>query len=191
MPSPWNLGFPAYLIYDGWGHVRVGQELTTSGIEFRCAKSLRRVENGSKSAVSIPNFGYLVTAQVIFNSKEGCLIDFGLRAVGKPDLTPEGVSVGEYVTGEISLLVERQTALPSDAERLVPHCIWQVAGLTADLTPYSPHPDATSSKVLIRDDSRAEYKQVPSTLALDQEMRIPTTANVRLGFYLHCNLKVS
>jgi len=191
MSEPWNLYFPSYLIYDGWGHIHVGQELVTSGVEFRCAQSLRRAEDRSKSAVPALNFGYLVTARVIFKSKEGCLIDIGLPAVGTPDLMPEGTSVGESVTGEIRLLIERQTALSSDDERLVPRCTWHVAGITADLTPHIQHPDPTLSKVLVRDDSRAQHEQVPSTLALDQEMRIPTTTNLGLGFFLHCNLKVS
>jgi hypothetical protein len=191
MSEPWNLYFPSYLIYDGWGHVHVGQDLVTSGVEFRSVRSLRRAEDQSKSAVPAPSFAYLVTAEVIFKSKEGCLIDFGLPAVGAPDLMPEGASVGEYVTGEIRLLVERQVALASDVERSVPRSIWHVAGITADLTPYIQHSDPTFAKVLVRDDSRAQYKQVQSTLALDQEMRIPTTTNVKLGFYLHCNLKVS
>jgi hypothetical protein len=190
MSESWNLYFPSYLIYDGWGHVHVGQELETSGVEFCCKQSLTNTEDQTKSAALLPNFGYLVTAQVIFKSKEGCLIDFGFPAVGTPDLVLGEARVNEYVTGEIRLFVERQTALSSDNERLVPRCRWHVAGITADLTPYIQHSDPTFSKVLVRDDSRAEYKQVPSTLAVDQEMRIPTTTNIRLGFYLHCNLKV-
>src|SRR6266481_4898046 len=183
MSERWNLYFPSYLIYDGWGHIHVGQELVTSGVEFLCAQSLRGAEDQSKSAVPALNFGYLVTGQVIFKSKEGCLIDFGLPAVGTPDLMPEGISVGEYVTGEIRLLVERQTALSSDDERLVPRCTWHVAGITADLTPYIQPLDPTFSKVLRGDGSRVQHELVPSTLALDQEMRIPTTTNLRLGFY--------
>ena len=71
-------------------------------LQFRWAQFLSGAEDQRKSAVPAPNFGYLVTAQVNFKPREGCLIDFGLPAVGSPDLMPEGTS---------GLLVERQTAI--------------------------------------------------------------------------------
>jgi len=88
MAQHWNLFFPAYLIWDGWGHISEGQELPSHGLEFGAAQPLLTSTDRRKSAVPAADFGYSATVEVVFRSDKACLIDFGLIAVGKPGLLP-------------------------------------------------------------------------------------------------------
>jgi hypothetical protein len=181
MSQHWNLSFPAYLIWDGWGHIRVAQKLASRGLEFGTTQQLQIATGRHKSAIHATHFGYLATAEVLFRSEKACLIDFGVIAIRTADVLPNRAAVGDYVTGEIGLSIDRTTVVPEEIESSVPQYRWEVEKITADVTPYIPHP--ANSRVLVKDESRLRYREVQAT---SDVCGLPTTESVRGGFILHC-----
>jgi len=186
MPEHWNLFFSDYLIYDGWGHIRVGQEIASSGLDFWSAHPLLISTDRRKSAIPLPAFRYSVSAEVVFRSDKACILDFGLFAFGTPDLLPDGAKIGEYVTGNIGLGIDRSIAVSKDIERSIPKYKWRVDGITADVSPFIPF--AKNSPTLVRDDSRLRFEEVQSTSTIEKELGKLTAESMRGGFYLCCKL---
>src|SRR5580704_12146361 len=125
MSQNWNLYFDSYLIWDGWGHIRVGQELRSIGLQFSSRHSLRNTTGSVKSATPVRGFEYSVGAEIVFKSDNACVIDFGLKAVNTPDLLLDAANRGDYVVGEICLSLDRSTLLPEEIELSFPHYKWQ------------------------------------------------------------------
>jgi hypothetical protein len=90
---------------------------------------------------------------------KACLIDFGLKAIGKVNFLPPDAKVGDLVVGQIKLGLPISTEIaPTVAYR------WTVKGITADVTPFIQHPER---KYFFRDASNVLYKEVPATSALN------------------------
>lgn len=190
MPQNWNLYFPSYLIWDGWGHIHVGQELRSIGLQFWSKHPLRNTANPSKFAIPARGHEYSVSAEIAFRADDACVIDFGLKAVSTPDVLPDGANRGDYVTGEIGLSLDRSVLLPKEIELSFPHYKWRVDAINADVTPYIPHP--TDRRALVRDESRLQYMEVESTMGVNNEWERPTTReSVCGGFIFHCELRLS
>lgn len=101
------------------------------------------------------DYQYRVAAEVIFIvEKKAVVIDFGLMAIGNIDNFQPNVQLGDFVMGEISV------GFPLCIEPIPDELItrmgrrWQVAGISADLTPYSNGR---------RDSTQIAYKEVSST----------------------------
>jgi hypothetical protein len=186
MSHNWNLYFSSYLIWDGWGHIRAGQELRSIGLQFWSRHSLRNTIDSVKSAIPVRGFEYSVGAEIVFRSDNACVIDFGLKAVNTPDSLLDGANRGDYVVGEICLSLDRSILLPEEIEFSFPHYKWQVQGITADVTPYISHP--ADRRALVRDESRLQYVEVQSTTGVNNEWERPTRESVRGGFFLQCKL---
>ena len=186
MSQNWDLHFASYLIWDGWGHIRVGQELRSTGLQFWSRHPLRCTTDSGKSATLVRGLEYSVSAEIVFRSDDACVIDFGLKAVNRSDVLLDGASRGDYVAGEIGLSLDRSVLLPEEIELSFPHYEWQVDGITADVTPYIPHP--TDHRLFVRDETRLQYVEVQSTTGLNNEWKRPTRESVQGGFILHCKL---
>jgi hypothetical protein len=186
MSQNWILHFASYLIWDGWGHIHVGQELQSIGLQFWSRHPLRNTADTSKSAMPVRGLEYSVSAEIVFRSNDACVIDFGLKAVNTSEILLDGANRGNYVAGEIGLSLDRSVLLPEEIELSFPRYKWQVEGISADVTPYIPHP--TDHRALVRDESRLQYVEVQSTTGVNNEWKRPTREHVRGDFILHCKL---
>jgi len=161
----WSLHYARYLIEDCEPERRVGETFDYFALEFWTTKRLKKYRQKKKTATAIAGYQYQVSAEVIYASKDSCVIDFGLLTVGRPDAIPSGCKEGDYVIGELRL------NLPL-AVRGVPDSIiegmkykWLVNKIDADLTPYISHPD--NPKFFFRDESRIQFETVRSTASVN------------------------
>lgn len=161
MPKEWNLHYAGWIIGDGEPDRRVGEVFDWWVLEFGSLQGLASAKENTRSATPAGDFDYQIVAEVIFISPEsdrlaGCLIDFGLKAIGYSCELPSGSKQGDYVSGTITI------GLPATAPTL-PEALfkgleqrWRVNRIFADLTPYSP-------ETCMRDPSRIQYQEVDST----------------------------
>jgi hypothetical protein len=161
MPTEWNLRYDDWMIGDGEPDRRVGEVFDWFAVEFASAKGLASVPEKSKSAVAMQDFEYRVVAELIYMSETACVIDFGLKAIGRSaDLLP-GCKQGDRVCGDIMIGIPGSTEIVPDHILKALRYRWRVNRVSADVTPYVPHSD--NQRFLIRDVSRIQYLQIDST----------------------------
>jgi hypothetical protein len=176
MLTEWSLHYPRWVIEDGYPDREVGETFEWFNVDFGAEPPLTKAGVRSKLAIPTADFGYNVTGEVACLSDEGCLLDFGLRAMGlRRDVAPD-CREGDYVTGKIGISVEYGLIYLPEAVFDTLKCRFHVNRITADLTPFILHPDSHS---FIRDESRIQYVDVKSTLELKAEDYILHCTEVR------------
>jgi hypothetical protein len=162
MLTEWSLHYPRWVIEDGYPYRDVGATFEWFNVDFNADPPLAKTAVRYKSAVPIADFGYRITGEVECLSEEGCLLDFGLRAMSSRTALAPDCKQGDYVTGEIAIsLVYGIMYLPEAVFETL-KCRWHVNRITADLTPYVSHPD--NPRFFLRDETRIQYADVRSTL---------------------------
>ena len=162
MNLEWNLHYFRYVIDDGEPERHVGDEFDWFAISFWSDAKLTRAMERTKAAVPIADNAYRVSAEVTYVSHDpeqaACILDFGIKAVSNSaDILPPECQEGEYVTGEIRLELPLCT-------KVFPHELarrWRVNRISADLTPYGPHP--------VSDASAVRYQEVDDTNSVEAE----------------------
>jgi hypothetical protein len=168
MTNEWNLYYEGWIIGDGEPDRRVGEVFDWWALEFGSVQGLASAKENTRSATPVGDFEYLVVAEVVYVSPEtdrraGCLIDFGLKAVGYSCNLPPGSKQGDYVCGIIGIgMPAIAPTLPEALFKGLEHR-WRVNRIFADLTPYS-------SDTCMRDRSRIQYQEVDSTEALRTQL---------------------
>lgn len=165
MQAEWNLRYEGgWAVADGEPHLSVGDVFGWEWVGFFSQNGLATGEEKSKLVIPIPDFEYQVVAEVIYVSDKACVIDFGLRAIGKSSCLRPGCKQGDYVRGNVSLslLGYTEIGVPDALMQTLEHR-WRVNRISADLTPYVER----SERVFIRDDSRIHYENVSSTESVD------------------------
>lgn len=166
MRSEWNLGYPRFIIDDGGPDITVGETLSWHALEFWSKHTLTPSDSPVKAAMDDDDFGYTVNAEVVFLSETASVIDFGLRAVGSPDLPRSGALPGSFVSGLIYLGLPLCTpVVPYDLRPAFAYK-FQVKSIWADVTPYVQAGDASGGVWLVRDAGSIRYQSVLSTAAL-------------------------
>ena len=165
MDSPtqleWNLHYFRWVIDDGEPERHVGDVFDWFAISLWSETALTRAVERTKTAAPNADNSYRVTGEVIYVSHDteqaACILDFGMKAESSTvDILPPECQEGEYVTGEIRLELPLWT-------KLSPHELahrWRVNRISADLTPYVPHP---VSFHFMRDSSAVQSREVVGT----------------------------
>jgi hypothetical protein len=149
------------MIADGESDRAVGDTFDWFAIDFWTEEGLAQADECSKSVVPVDDYKYQVVAEVTYLSDKACIIDFGLKATASSDRLPAGCKEGDYVTGDVYLNLPLCTEVgPEEVFKALAHR-WRVNRISADMTPYIPHPDYSSGS--IRDGSRACYQDVRDT----------------------------
>ncbi len=162
MPAEWSLNYPRYMIEDGCPDVSVGQILTWL-VEFWPESTLALTQEKSISAIEVGDHRYLIAGEVVFLSHSACVIDFGLRAIGRKENLPLGVKDGDFVRGEVGVGLPLSTeAAPEEILASLDY-EWEVQSVLADLTPRVEVVDEFGRHWFYRDDSRVSYRKVKST----------------------------
>lgn len=184
MPSEWNLHYEGWMIGDGEPDRRVGEVFDWWTLEFWSLQGLASAKEKTRSATPAGDFEYQVVAEVVYVSPEldrlaGCLIDFGLKAIGYSSNLPPGSKQGDYVYGTIGIGIPAIVGtLPEALYKGLEHR-WRVNRISADLTPYTSEvcmPDGTRLPQGMRDSSRIQYQEVNSTESVRTH-----------GYILHCS----
>jgi hypothetical protein len=177
MLTEWSLHYPRWLIGDGYLNRSVGATFEWFNVEFWADEPLKSGGVRSKTAIPIADFRYKIIGEVEFLSDEGCLVDFGLRAMGVRSTLASDCKKGDYVTGEVGIGLGLDIQfLPEDVFSTL-KCKWHINRITADLTPLSSDPD--NAGCFIRDESRIQYVDVKSTLEVKVRDYILHCAEVR------------
>ena len=154
MPNDWSLRYDAWIIGDGEPDRTVGDIFDWFAVEFWSQAGLIQVNERAKSATEAANYEYRVSAEVVFVSEEACIIDFGMRAIGRRGTLPPGCKEGDHVSGQIGIGIPLGTAVVPIG--LLRGYRWRVNQISADLTPRMPGSG-------LPDDSRTQYQAVSST----------------------------
>jgi hypothetical protein len=173
MPTEWSLHYPLWVIQDGYPSREVGETFEWFNVDFWADPPLAKSGVRSKNAVPIADFRYRVTGEIECLSEEGCLLDFGLRAMSYRTGVAPDCREGDYLTGEIALSIEYGIRYLPEAVFDTLKCRWHVNRITADLTPYISHPD--NPRFFFRDETRIQYVDVRSTREVKAE-----------NYILHC-----
>lgn len=173
MLSEWNLHYPRWVIEDGNPDREVGQTFEWFNVEFGADPPLVKTDICEKSAIPAADYTYEVTGVVECLSAEGCLLDFGLRAMASRTAVAPDCKQGDYVTGQIAISIEYGLMCLPQAIFDTLKCKWRVNRISADLTPYISHSDHPG--LMIRDRTRIRYVDVRSTLEVKAE-----------NYILHC-----
>jgi len=170
MLAEWNLRYEEWIIGDGEPDRHIDEVFDWFTLGFWSKEKLGKITEEQKGAVPVSDFRYRVVAEVIYLSKNACIIDFGLRATATAEFMPRGCQKGDYVTGEIGLLLPLVTEVEPREEFKKLAYRWRVRRISADLTPY------VNSR---RDESRIQYQDVLATYSVKAKC-----------YVLHCS-KVS
>ena len=173
MLTEWSLHYPLWVIQDGYPSREVGETFEWCNVDFGADPPLAKTGIRSKIAIPIADFGYRVTGEVECLSDEGCLLDFGLRAMSFHKAIAPDCKQGDYVTGEIGISLAYGIMYLPEAVFDTLKCRWHINRITADLTPYISHPD--NPRFFFRDETRIQYADVRSTLEVKAE-----------DYILHC-----
>jgi hypothetical protein len=161
MQPEWNLHYARWVIEDGEPDRNVAEIFDWFALTFWTETRLAKANEHLMSATPVGDYKYRVVAEVTYMSNTACIIDFGLKATADSDLLPQGCTQGSYVSGEISLSLPLCTEVgPEDVFKVLAHK-WRVNRISADMTPYVPHPHY--SRGFIRDASQVRYQDVPGT----------------------------
>jgi len=161
MRSEWNLHYAGWVIEDGQPDRSIGEIFDWFAITFWTEECLAKVNERSRSAVGVGDYRYRVVAEVTYTSDRACIIDFGLKATASSDRLPPECAPGDYVTGEVYLNLPLCTEVgPEEIFKTLAHR-WQVNKISADLTPYVPHPH--NPRHFLRDPSQIRYEELAST----------------------------
>ena len=167
------LRYARWVIADGEPDRDVGEVFDWFALTFWTEAALASSKERSRSAVPVDDYKYRVVAEVTYLSERACIIDFGLKATASSDRLSAGCKKGDYVTGEICLNLPLGTEVgPEEVFKKLAHRR-QVKRISADMTPYVPHPDYSGGS--IRDASQVRYQDVPDT------------SSVRADSYVHCS----
>jgi hypothetical protein len=182
MQREWNLHYFRFVIGDGEPERRVSDVFDWFAISFWSDAGLIRTTEKTRSATSINEDRYRVTAEVIYISHDpkqaACIVDFGIRAISSGvDIPPSGCQEGDYLTGEVLLELPLCTAVH-------PHNLvhrWRVNKISADLTPYVLD---SSNRMYVRDTSQILYKDTPGTDSVQAESYLLHCCDLGAGFEL-------
>ena len=111
MPA-WDLHYDRFLIEDCAPERHVGDVFDYFALEFLTSIRLKKYRQKKKTAIATTDHCYQVSAEVVRVSKDGCVIDFGLLAAGRPNQIPSGCKEGDYVVGEVRITL--------------PLCVWPI-----------------------------------------------------------------
>jgi hypothetical protein len=169
----WNLHYFRWVIGDGNPERHVGEVFDWFATTFWSEATLAKADEHEKTAAPIADNAYRVAAEVVYIStdalQDACVIDFGIRAISDLEILAPGCREGDYVTGQVRLELPLCTKIsPHDLTRR-----WRVNRISADLTPYVPHP---THGYLMRDSSQIQYKDVAGTDSVSAEC-----------YVLHCS----
>jgi hypothetical protein len=157
----WNLYYARWLLSDGEEDRRVGEIFNWWVLDFSTQKGLTRSQELCKSALVAPDYHYRVAAEIVHLSKDACVIDFGLLAIGSSDQIPNGCREGDYVTGEFRInLPNHVCKVPCELEARMAHN-WQVNGILADMAQLVSFDD--NSQAPYWRESEIPYRDVKST----------------------------
>jgi hypothetical protein len=151
----WSLHYWEWMIGDGEPHRKVGEMFDWFALEYWSEQPIRITPRGTRSAMPSGDNQYQITAEVIFIVEtKVAVIDFGLIAIGDLHNFQQGLRMGDFVNGEISvglpLCIE---PIPDEVSDRMSRR-WQVSRISADLTPYQNGR---------RDKTRISYRDVTST----------------------------
>lgn len=178
MPLEWNFWYELWMIQDGLPNRSVGDEFSWD-IEFAAPDRLSRTNEQRKTAIPLPDYKYQVVAEVrsIYASasieERACVIDVGLKIIGDPEVLPVGCKPGDYVCGEIILILTHGHAIPPEESPEFLKRKWHINTIQAGLTPRIEHPE---HRYFMRDESRMKYQPVLSTATIKAE-----------SYILHCS----
>ena len=164
MHPEWNLHIFRWVIDDGEPELHVDDVFDWFAISFWSDAALLTSAERTKSAESIADHAYLVSAEVIYVSHDvkqaACILDFGIRAISsRVDFLPRGCQEGDYVMGEVRLELPLCTAV--NPHNLVHR--WRVNRVSADVTPYVQE---SARGAFIRNASAVRYQDVSGTDSL-------------------------
>ncbi len=161
MSSTWSIHYDRWVIDDGEPEREVGECFRWSVLAFGSMDRLTHAAAHVRSAIDEEDYCYSVVAKVVHVSTSAAVIDFGLRAVGRSDSLPTACQAGEYVSGQIKLVLHHWCdPLPDDILESMTH-EWSVKRMLADLTPYRAGDE--KGTWFIRDAQKATYEQITST----------------------------
>ena len=175
MQLEWHLRYARWVIDDGEPDRHVGEVFDWFAITFWTEQTLALTDERSRTATLVGDFAYRIVAEVTYLSERECIIDFGLKATSSSDLLPAGCQPGDFVTGEVCLNLPLCTEVGPDEPLKNLAYQWRVNRISADLTPYVPHPKY--SRGYVRDASRVRYHDVPDTDSVLAD-----------SYVLHCSL---
>ncbi|MGO4213429.1 hypothetical protein AB4Y89_21060 [Terriglobus sp. 2YAB30_2] len=175
MNLEWNLHLFRVVIEDGESkEIHVNDVLDWFAITFWSDAVLTRAAERTKSAVLIADNYYRVNAEVVYVSHDpkqaACILDFGIKAISESGgilevPLPPGCQEGDYVSGEIRLVLPLCTAVH-------PHNLfhrWRVNRISANLAPFMNHP-GDISEVRYQDVSGTDSIQAGSYLLLCSDL---------------------
>lgn len=164
MQTDWNLRYSRWVIDDGEPELHVGEDFEWFAISLWAEEALGPSTEHTRSAVPIADGRYRVNGEIIYVSQDtdqsAFIIDCGVKAIADGlSLLPNTSKEGDFVTGEIELLLPLCTAVHTEnlAHR------WRVNKVSADLTPFIP---SSVERVYVRDSSQILYKEVLGTDSL-------------------------
>ena len=165
MSREWDLYYAGWIIGDGEPDRSVGETFEWFAISFWPPQGgLHLSTEKVKSALTLHNFVYRVTAEVVWVTGEACVIDFGLKVAGYSDRLPAGCGPGDYVTGGINLKIAHSipAIVPQGIMSSLAHT-WLVKEVYADLTPFRE----IGPSYKVRDEEKIKYEVVRSTADID------------------------
>jgi hypothetical protein len=160
----WEIGLSAWIIQDGnYSDFKAGQHA-----EFALEFYPKRIRLGELKAKSVKRLGdakYEINAEVIYLTSEVWVLDFGICAFqeSKP---PKGVSVGKFINAEIYLgldpffYFERLNKLPGMKPLVYS---WKINSIRQQIAPLIETYKPSGQKVLIRDETKLDYKKLGKT----------------------------
>jgi len=178
MPLEWSFWYARWMIQDGLPNRSVGDEFAWN-IEFFAPDRLVRTDERRKKAAPEPDYKYRVVAEVRSMcesesiAERACVIDFGLKVIGDPDVLPAGCKPGDYVCGEVTLSLTHGHAIPPEESFESLKRKWHVNAIQAHMTPSVQHPE---HRYFMRGGSRIKYETVWSTASVKSE-----------NYILHCS----
>jgi hypothetical protein len=167
MPNEWNLRYDAWIIGDGEPNCSVGDVFDWFAVEFWSEEGLGKLNEDAKAAMAVTDFEYRLSAEVVYLSDSACIIDFGIRAIGRRGTLPARCQVGDHVGGKIGIGIPLSTEVVPTS--FLKGYRWRVNRISADLPPSLPGTG-------MRDHSRAQYQLVTSTESIRSD-----------SYILHCS----
>jgi len=152
-----------WVIEDGnYDHFRCAEHRRFA-LEFYAPAPLDRIKRAQKRFVKEEDYKYRIVAQVVFSSRDICVLDFGILAYSESSLDLQAqYAVGEFVEGTVTLAVDPFSYF----ERLaklegVPALIyeWHIDSIEQETTPRI-HSKVCGRDVYQRDENRVEFRSV-------------------------------
>ncbi len=161
----WVLGISSWVISDGnYADFAVGEQRRFALEYFE--KDLHDSTPGTRSARSVGEGLYEITAEVAYAAHDLVLLDFGLLAYS--DTRTPAATSGTWRSGIVLLEVDHFAYFETHAQREgIPPAIyaWTITGIWRQTAPYILDPDPNRPQY-IRDPARLGYASVDRTGAL-------------------------